>query len=222
MPTDEVEMSESPAGTAAGANAPSIPYAVPSTPRVGDQGASGVTRLDVATLALKLIGIYMIVGGLPHLISLGGLVLAPSTFSGSSLIYYLVMMAIYFGIGILLVVHGQKLGAKLLAKHDPVPAAPVLPMSPRDLQAAVFAIVGIILVVTMALPGLVYDLWQWQFGSRPSSSQERLDELKPFLVNHLLELGLGLWLFYGSHRLANYWERLSGRTREINSDEGPL
>ena len=45
-------------------------------------------------------------------------------------------------------------------------------------------------------------------------------DVMPYLLRHGLELGLGLWLFYGSKRLSLYWQRL--RVTPRGPDEGPL
>lgn len=197
---------------------PALPYADSSTP---DPDGGGITRRDVATLAVKLVGVYMIIQGFPDLVQIGQLGFGGlSRISTMLWVYYLGMLVFYVGIGALLLVYGQRVSGRLLPKPDVSGSVAPAPWSPVELQAVAFSVLGMILIAVWALPGLVFDCWRYFFRHNPDAPPGQVIDVMPYLVRHALELGLGLWLFYGSKRLSLYWQRLRSTAR--GPDEGPL
>lgn len=196
-----------------------LSYADPFTPRAEHHGTT-LTRRDLSALAVKLIGLYLIVQAIPAVVGIAGWILDGAPRSGIG--YYLGNFGFFVGLGLVLIAMGDRIGAWLLSDPAPVPSEPAAP-DIRNVQAAAFAVVGVMLIAVWALPGFFYDGWRYLYGTRPASASERLRELRPLLVRHTVELVLGLLLFYGSKRLAAYWHRLRSRGHsQANNDEGPL
>ena len=217
-------MTESSTGREPGApTAPeSLPYADSTTPHpLQTGGGGGVTRHDLATLALKLLGIYMLVQALAAAGSAGELLTygvrgLPWTF----VFFQIALVAFYGGIGWLLLLYGQRAAHRLLPEPLPGTAQPSATLSVTELQSAAFSVVALILVLVFALPGFIYDGWMY-WGSNPADAAERMAQLKPDVARHVAELIFGVWLFYGSKRLAGYWRRIRARTAH-GPDDGPL
>lgn len=199
-----------------------IPYADRSTPSADHHGGSGgVTRRDVATIVVKLVGVYMILQGFPALIAIGqygfgGL----GHISMSMWGYFLGMLGFYIGIGALLLAFGDRAAKWLLPRPDGSRSAPPAPGSPVELQASAFAVAGVVIVAFWAVPGFIFDTWRYLFHNSPDAPPGQIVDVMPFLVRHAMELALGTWLFYGSKRLSTYWHRLRHESR--GADEGPL
>jgi hypothetical protein len=199
-----------------------LPYADRSTPHPDQHGGTGgVTRRDVATIIVKLIGVYMILQGFPAVIAIG-----QYGFGGLGRInmsmwgYFLGMLGFYLGIGVLLLAFGDRASKWLLPKPGGTSSGPPRPGSPVELQAAAFAVAGVVMIAFWAIPGFVFDTWRYLVRNNPDAPPGQILEVTPFLVRHAMELGLGLWLFYGSKGLSLYWQRLRGSAR--GPDEGPL
>lgn len=195
-----------------------LSYADSSTP---DPDGGGVTRRDVATLAVKVVGVYMILQAFPALVSIGQLGFSGLSGVSTSLwAYYLGMLGFYVGLGVLLLVCGQRIASRVLPKPTASASVAPAPWSPAELQAVAFSVLGVTLIVVWGLPGLVFDCWRNFFRNSPDAPPGQVMDVMPYLVRHVLELSLGLWLFYGSKRLSLYWQRLRSTAR--GPDEGPL
>lgn len=200
----------------------SLPYADRSTPDADDhRGSGGVTRRDVATITVKVIGVYMMLQGFPALVSLGQFGLGALTRIPTALwLYYAGMLAFYVGVGALLLRYAERVAALLLPKSDGSPPVPFGPWSPIEFQAAALAVVGMVVIVVWAVPGLVFDGWRQLHGRDLATAAGAVLDMTPYLVRHACEFSLGLWLFYGSKRISLYWHRL--RHTGHRPDEGPL
>ena len=199
----------------------SLPYADHSTPHAEDlRGSGGVTRRDIPTITVKVIGVYMMLQGFPALVSLGQFGLGGMARIPTAIwLYTGGMLAFYVGVGWLLLRYGERLGVMLLPKSDGSPPVPFGPWSPVELQATALAVVGLTVIVVWAVPGLVSDGWR-QLQGRDLAAPGALRDMTPYLVHHACEFVLGIWLFYGSRRISLYWRRLRHKTRR--SEDGPL
>jgi len=180
-----------------------------------------VTRRDIATIIVKLIGVYMILQGFPALVAIGqygfgGL----GRISMSMWAYFLGMLGFYLGIGALLLAFGERAAKWLLPRPDGSGSAAPWPGSPVELQAAAFSVAGVVIIAFWAAPGLIFDTWRYLFHNSPEAPPGQVVELMPFLLRHAMELAVGLWLFYGSKRLSLYWQRM--RSGPSGPDEGRL
>jgi hypothetical protein len=170
-----------------------LPYATPT-----HHEGPPLTRYDVATLAVRLLGIYVLVQILPNIVSLvAGIVLSrtiPPIYR-----YNWMSLVTYLPAGVVLVTMAQRIGAKIL----PAPRAD-FPLPPRSasgvqLHGAAIATCGVVLFTFYGLPGFVIDLWAYY--NRPGS---RTPEL---LAQHVIEILLGLFLFFAAPAIAAFWER---------------
>ena len=211
--------------TAADGGAPSPPplaYADASTPRPDHLPAmAGITRGDVASLGLKLLAIFFLVQGAEAaLVFIEIAVTAPSVGTGGVRFYYVIVVSVQLGIGLFLLLRGDRVGVWLLPKNDPVLAPSV--GSPVELQAAALAVVGVVFAM-VAVPELASFLWRY---SQESAQSIRPDRTAASLITGIIKPGvqlvLGLWLFAGSKALAIRWQRTRTSAIRPSSDEGPL
>jgi hypothetical protein len=174
----------------------------------------------VAALAVKLMGLYLIVQAIPAVVAIVGWMMDGAPHGGAG--YYLSTFGLSAGLGLVLLAVGDRIGAWLMADPSPLPSEPA-PPDVRNVQSAAFAVAGVMLIAVWALPGLVYDGWRSFYALNPVDAQQRAIEGRPYLARHVVELLLGLFLFYGSKRLSAYWHRLrTHRLSHADDDEGPL
>jgi len=197
-----------------------ISYADPTTPRAEHQSGAGLTRRDAAALAVKLMGVYLIVQTIPILVDLGAWALEGVRMR-PVLGYYLVRLGFFAGLGLVLIATGDRVGVWLLPEPTAMPSPPAS-IEARDLQAAAFAFVGVLMVAAWALPGLIYDGWLYYYGNAASDNLQRMPNVGALIARHVLELLLGIWLFYGSKRLSGYWQRVRSERPMSEHDERPL
>lgn len=186
-----------------------IEYAKPTTPNV--HLASGITRGDVAALAVRLLGIYMVVVGLPAIGYVVGSLFGPLRLN-RQLEFYLIYEIIFLGGGGFMVAKAAMIGGWLLPRATLNPQMPSASGSPQELQAVAFSIVGLVLAVS-ACPTLI------------SLLVEALATPHPNLLQSLptgVEFVLGVLLFFRGKRLARYWQALPAAPMTRNDDAGPL
>lgn len=200
------------ASIAADPLAPSeIEYARPSTPHV--HVASGITRGDFAALAVRLLGIYLIVGALPSLAYVIESLLTRLSLPDNMQQLFLLDAAIVIAVGTFMVIKAAMIGGWMLPKETMNPHLPPGAGTPQELQAVAFSVVGVMLAV-FAFPDLGAALTQYAARSH-------------FEVYELIKPGIefiaGSLLFLRSKRLARYWQNLPATpTPHRDDDGGPL
>ena len=171
---------------------------------------------QVATLVLRLLGIYMLVESIPLVfrsftpaydtISTGAVLLAfwSLLFIGSRII-----------MGILLITLSVSWGEKLTPKS--INNEAISPITFEQAQTLAFAVAGV-LIFAGTLPQLFVSIVSLLLSLlRFKSAGDAL--VYPFMVRDswysvetsagmLLKAALGLWLFFGAHGFANFWRSL--------------
>jgi hypothetical protein len=203
--------------SADGGGAAALSYALPSTPSPGESHAGGVTRGDVAVLALRLLAIYMMLEGS------AALALVPTAFSfaraGADAGRVLALIGpsgAVFGLGIVLLAAAGWLGPKLLpGSHRATDAG--RRATARDYQAVAFSVVGL-LVVVWSVAHLSQGLWIISFQSRYRPDVDTtMADAGPHLLRFGLECAVGIAVFLGARGLSAFWHRL----REPNAGRDP-
>lgn len=199
---------------------PALAYADPATPR--PHVAASTSRWDVAAIILKLTGIYLVVvQGLPalaHAVDYG--TGGTTRFSRSLALLYGVLFVLFSIFGLVLMLTADRLAGWLLPRLDGYPTAAQTPTSARGVQEVAFSVLGIYLVAVDAIPGLAMYLWRWV--AEPDSAIIAHTDVAPFIVEHLVQLVVGLWLFFGSRQLANYWQRRRWEADASRERDGAL
>ena len=203
--------------------APPLPYADTSTPRPEQIGASsGITRGDVASLALKLLGIYFLVQSASAFIFLIEITISSlRSWQAGRTVYYVAATAMQLAVGLILLLRGDRIALRLLPKSPH--QIPSSPGSPVELQAAAFAVVGVFFALT-SLPELASTIVQLANDAAQSIQPEHSAQ---FVIRQVMkpaaQLFLGVWLFLGSKRLTAYWQRThSGSKPPPIDEERPL
>lgn len=199
-----------------------IPYADPLVPTGRDAGLRfGITRGDVAALAVRIFGIYLLLQALPlAMFVISQLLQSPrlrvsGLMSEFGFVFYGIYLVVFTGAGVWLVVKAVRIAAWLLPKTTGNAALPVVHGSPDGLQAVAFSIIGLYLAAS-AFPGVATIFAQYaRFPSDQSMFQQ--------LVKPGVEFVVGLVLFFRSKRLAAYWQQTrAGSAAHAGDDSGPL
>ena len=194
-----------------------LPYAQPDTSRPHQAGDSrGLTRLDVAALALRVVAIYALLQGMYLLVYLPGLLMNYRAYRSASIGTEVLLLglgpyALSLGVGVMLLLFADRLAPRLLpepaaGQEDGAPPALVRTSGP-ELQAVAFSVVGLLLALWSAKS---LALAAWHF-SRKQDAVDALDAWGTQALEFAVECGLGLWVFFGSKRLALFWQRLRGQ-----------
>ncbi len=165
-------------------------------------------RHDVATLALRLVGIYLLIQCLSLFPSLGlGLVFGQPWAVGGISIYFAGFTAFYGVCGILFLIYAPRWGRFLLPGGEAQ-----MKSSPTggDLQAVAFSVVGLCLAVWG-----VRDLITVASGGYPPPAYAAANHSWPY-VAPAAQLAIGIALFLGARGLSAFWYRL--RTTSYGRD----
>jgi hypothetical protein len=217
MPDDDTRES-SPSNAAP----PSLSYAdADSDLDVGELNVRA-DGFDIAVVALRLLGIYLLLQGSIALTLVGNAI--RSLFFGGGrqgvldISLQLLPFAICLAAGVSLLKAAPALALRLLPRRGSDASAGERPATgSRSLQALGFSIAGAI-VVAQAVPRFCYSLTLTFIRNYDVYSRPR--QLSDFLVTLLqptVEIALGVWLFFGSKGLAHYWHRI--RHPELHQPE---
>lgn len=183
-----------------------------------------MSQREIAALALRLLGVYCMVTGLPYIVSIAG-----ALADGLPLAERLVRVVVMLLPGGTLVV----VGLLLLAAADPaarllVGRAADTPLvehwTSRQVQGLAFSVLGAYLVAT-SLPGLLALVGQmiYMHGTVSFASRTQAETTMSFqlsrVAENLLQLALGVWLFLGARGFSNLWHRL--RTSRTPAGRNP-
>lgn len=209
MPEDAIESNDD-VSTEGLISAEPIEYARPTTPHVNL--ASGITRGDIAALAVRLVGIYMVVVALPAIGYVIAWLVGPMRWSRQAEFYWLYEL-VFLGGGAFMIVKAAMIGGWLLPKATMNPDVLPATGSPHELQAAAFSVVGVILAVS-ACPSLIGFLADYGSGTHGQIRES---------VRPGVELVVGLLLFFRGKRLARYWQALpASAPARTDGSQGPL
>jgi hypothetical protein len=188
------------------AEATTIAYADTSTPHVSDHSAmSPITRHDVASLAVRILGIYIAVQGLQLL----GMLVSFGFRVSSVTSTYAIAFIIYEAIAAVMILMAGRFGMWLLPKAVMLPNTSPESSASTDLQPVAFAVIGVLLAF-WAAPEILSALWRNTYTYRSSqiAFREPAQDLMLSLFRPVVQFVLGAWLFFGSKGLARYWRRI--------------
>lgn len=193
--------------------APSLPYADAGSDLDLGELYVRANRFDVAVIALRLLGIYVLLQGSIALTLLGSAI--RSLFFGGGragaieFVLQLLPFAICLVAGTYLLRVAPALALRILPRRGNSDLAGDSPANGSvSLQAVGFSIAGAI-VVAQAAPRFCYSLTATFLRNYDVYSRPR--ELSDYFVTLLepsLETAFGVWLFVGSKGLAGYWHRI--------------
>jgi hypothetical protein len=188
---------------------PALPYATESTPVAGGDYHAPMSRGDVAVLALRLLGVFLMIQGSAFLGMLGMVFSGFGSGAGGlgSAVALTAPYGIYFGLGIVLVATAGWVGPKLLpnARRSDDAAGRA---SARDIQAVAFSVVGVWIAV-WSVAELASATWYLIFRTaRRSDDRTAWDMASPLLVQFAFKAGVGIVLFLGAKGLAKLWHRV--------------
>lgn len=172
-----------------------IDYAEPLTPDL--HTASGITRGDVAALAVRLMGIYLVIAALPMLGYLLETV-ASSARTQGDLLAYVLYEAVLIAMGLLMIIKAATIGSWILPRSTMNAHVPPASGSPQELQAVAFSVVSVVLIA-FSFPGLVAFVAAYASGTKQPLYS---------LIHPSVEFIIGLLLFFEGKRLARYWQGL--------------
>ncbi len=174
---------------------------------------------QLATLALRLMGIYCLIASIPAVwtaiaaVTFAQAPPAGASRNGADLSLIMLVVLPFLSrvvIGILLLIYSIPWGEKLTAKDDD--AAGTTAISFEQIQALAFAIAGV-LIFAHALSSLftsVFNLAEWY------AIRQRLPENSPIYFSRnvltafgtFAEAAFGGWLFFGARGFAHFWRSL--------------
>ncbi|HEY2584310.1 MAG TPA: hypothetical protein VGI81_00945 [Tepidisphaeraceae bacterium] len=196
-----------------------IPYADPLVPTARETGlTSGITRGDVAALAVRLFGIYLLLNALTiigYFVSFAVQVPRFWSRADSGFILYSIYLMGYAGFGAWFTLKAVRIAAWLLPPVTANPNVPTASGSSHGLQAVAFSIVGAYLALS-ALPELAAT-FAWRGAAMPGGT------FFPPLIKAGVQFAAGLFLFFRAKRISAYWQRLEvARPKGADDDSGPL
>ncbi|RPJ19443.1 MAG: hypothetical protein EHM35_20650 [Planctomycetaceae bacterium] len=174
-----------------------------------------MTRHELASFALKLLGIYAFIEALPLFQSLGGLVYAlrsdrPQA-ATEAWVYVIMLIPLLLtaAAGAILLVFSQNLAPRLVGEDKPLGMSSVL--TGRDVQAIGFAVVAV-LIFLHAIPQIAQAVWTGYYAisqhvSEPTSGRMRQDFLR-YGIPAVIQLVLAFILFLQARGLAGLWHRI--------------
>jgi hypothetical protein len=169
-----------------------------------------LTRYDAAVLAVRILGLYLLVQSAT---AWGWFVALLFSWRSNSagvgwndaIPFAIIPSAAYGAIGVFLLAAARWLAARLLPEahaHD----GPALAV--RHAQAVALSIVGALLT-TEALPNLARAAWAYYYTSTNAGSVvSTKGSSSPEVAQAVVQLVLGIWLFGGSKAIAAGWQRL--------------
>jgi hypothetical protein len=194
-----------------------LTYAVPATPTAEEHSVGlGMTRGDVAALAIRIIGFYVAVQGLLFL----SFVFQHGFRNSPTAALSLVFLALYEGFAAFLLVLAPRIGRWLLPR-SPVQSHDFAGVGWHlELQAVAFSVVGLVLIVSSA-PTLIVILWS-TIDRTMSIYRNTGGDLIGSLLHPGTEFILGLLLFFGAKRLSLYWRGTRAARSAIDDESAPL
>jgi len=181
------------------------------------EGAETLNNRDVASLFLKLAGIYALIESLPMMQGIMGLAAGFRQFTESSegivplVATALIPFALLVCLGISLIVLSNKLAPWVLPDrpqehHDSHLAI-------RDVQAVAFSVAGVVVFIS-ALPklaSLIARLVELRLPEFSDAAERLWQDIWPTTAALVCQILLGLGLFLQAKGLVAVWERLHAK-----------
>jgi hypothetical protein len=191
-----------------------LSYAHPGTQQPVHLGfASRMSRGDAASVALKILGVYLILQGVAALTQFPEILTQMPHYRPGTVLYYLGPSFIFVGAGAWFLLRGDYLAKWILPKWAPDKESDAVAgrsLSARDLQAVAFSVVGVVLIAWAAVPRLMYAGWVFFALER---TEAEISAAKRNVAMAIPQLLIGVWLFRYPAMLAGTWSRLRRRKR---------
>jgi hypothetical protein len=168
---------------------------------------------QLATLVLRLLGIYCLIVFIPFVSVFGSAIFyAGSTHDNSgitAIIIAILALAFWLGVGISLIVYSVPWG-KRLTKDFAESSVTALPF--EQIQVLAFTVAGV-LIFAESLPQLFNSIYSFFVSLNHLANKDqyptgtRFNEWRTLLiaVGTFLKIGLGLWMFFGARGFTNLW-----------------
>ena len=174
-----------------------------------------MTRHELASFALKLLGIYALIESLPLFQSLGGLVYAlrPGRPQGGMEVWAYAIMLIPLlltaAAGAILLVFSRDFAPRLVGDEGPLTTSSVL--TGRDVQAIGFSVVAV-LIFLRAIPQIGQAVWTGYYMTEQGSSEMEQGRMRQMFWEYAIPAGiqlvLAVILFLQARGLADLWHRI--------------
>ncbi len=179
-----------------------------------------MSKREIATLVVRLIGVYWIIQTLPF-VQYIILTVSQEVRSFAVGMAAIAGMAAVLAVGIGLLIYGDAIGRRIAAAV-PTDSAPQ-PLTSRQIQGVAISLVGLYLLV-MAIRSLglsaVNAVHLSSAHIQPMAGPTGADMTFQWiiaLVKGLLLLAMALWLFLGARRWADFWHRLQAKQEPTES-----
>jgi len=173
-----------------------------------------LTKHEIASLSLKILGIYSIIQAVPLLQPIGMYLttfrhladkpISPvSIFLGSALPPIILIL-----LGTFLIIFSSRLAGRLIS--DDATGTALSAMSGLQIQALVFSVLGVAVFV-MAIPKLVQigtNLAVLNHAETKHEAERILRHTWPHITAVIVQLLIGVGLFLGGKGLAKFWHHL--------------
>lgn len=168
---------------------------------------------QLATLVLRLLGIYCLVAFIPFLSIFSSVIfytVRTHDSAGIAAMIVAILSSIFWlGLGVLLIVFSVPWGRRLTGDFA---EASVTALPFEQVQTLAFAVIGI-LIFAEALPQLLNTIYSFSISLRHLVNEEAYPAGMKVMDWHtlwvaigtLLKIGLGLWLFFGARGFSNLW-----------------
>ena len=176
-----------------------------------------MNRSDIATLGLKLVGVYAIVLALSHTEAIGLAIsavgsgrmegVAPLPWAFGALIPFVLLLVS----GLLLVLCAEQIGRIIVGNQETQPVDTAL--SSADVQALAFSVVGVG-IACLALPrlGRIVVNAGLLHGSTGQAAGARFrTRAWAQAIGPAIQLLVGTALFFGGRNLSRIWQKLQGQ-----------
>jgi hypothetical protein len=174
-----------------------------------------MTGSQIASLSLKLMGIFSIIQAVPILKDLSSYFL----FKGSNfmapdkmlpnynylLIGILTSSCLLILLGMYLIIYSDSLGKKIIKESNDTIISTDL--SAKDLQAIAFSVIGVVMIV-MAIPHLVKiatNIQALKMAGDEYSGKSVTAGTWAYAIGLSVQVVIGLLLFFGSRGLSSLW-----------------
>ncbi len=169
-----------------------------------------MTKQEIASLALKLLGIYCFIQALTFLastLSLVGMNVSEMGLSKSLMVAGGALPVLgYLLAGSVLLMYGDRISGKLTSKGKKMGTS-ATGITTRDVQTLAFSIVGIYLIA-MSLPNLASLLWTIAYYYRkggPDLARAGVENVWRHTIQVVVEFVIGIGLFLGARGVSSLW-----------------
>lgn len=175
-----------------------------------------MTLRDIAGIGLKLLGVYAIIQALSHTEVIGLAISAAGSRHGAAVspLQWAIMvlpLGLLLVSGLLLIFCSRRIGRVIVPDQETVPAD--APLSYSDIQAIAFSVAGLA-IACVALPRLGRILVNAGLlrGSSGhfTGGRARIRSLAQ-AAGPVVQLVIGVALFFGGRGLAKVWQKLQGQ-----------